>query len=71
MEPAVAQQTISGTTSGQKNELLFKAAGINYNEQPEAFRKGTFLFWRDKTLQRVTRDIIRDDLWTECPWLLE
>lgn len=32
-----------GTLSGDKNEILFSQFGINYNNEPEVFRKGTVL----------------------------
>lgn len=35
---------LKGTTSGDKNELLFSRFGTNYNEIPQRFRKGTTLF---------------------------
>ena len=35
-----------GTNSGAKNELLFSRFGINYNNEPELFRKGTVLVRR-------------------------
>jgi len=69
--PAEAQAAISGTNAGQKNELIFQASGTNYNDQPEQYRKGTFLCWKQKELQTVVRDIIKDDMWNECSWLLE
>ncbi len=39
-----AQVALKGTTSGDKNELLFSRFGTNYNEIPQRFRKGTTLF---------------------------
>lgn len=35
---------MKGTTSGDKNELLFSRFGINYNDTPRRFRKGTTLY---------------------------
>lgn len=35
---------LKGTTSGDKNELLFSRFATNYNEIPQRFRKGTTLF---------------------------
>lgn len=35
---------LKGTTSGDKNELLFSRFGINYNDTPRRFRKGTTLY---------------------------
>ena len=39
-----AQVALKGTTSGDKNELLFSRFGINYNDTPRRFRKGTTLY---------------------------
>ncbi|KAI8933537.1 hypothetical protein NX059_009275 [Plenodomus lindquistii] len=44
MDPRAAEQRLSGTVSSDKNELLFKDFGINYNKEPECFRKGTVLY---------------------------
>lgn len=34
---------LSGTLSGDKNEILFSQFGINYNDEPEIYRKGSVL----------------------------
>lgn len=39
-----AEQKLSGTVSSDKNEILFKDFGINYNNEPECFKKGTVLY---------------------------
>lgn len=39
-----AQVALKGTSSGDKNELLFSRFGINYNEVPQRYRKGTTLY---------------------------
>ncbi|KAL6705912.1 tRNA-His guanylyltransferase [Coniothyrium glycines] len=39
-----AEQKLSGTVSADKNEVLFKQFGINYNKEAECFRKGTVLY---------------------------
>ncbi len=38
-----AHQRLKGTTSAQKNQILFEEFGINYNNEPEMFKKGTVL----------------------------
>ena len=38
-----AHDRLKGTTSADKNEMLFSEFGINYNNEPEVFRKGTFI----------------------------
>ncbi|XP_021968216.1 tRNA(His) guanylyltransferase isoform X2 [Folsomia candida] len=44
-----AEKRLSGTLSGDKNEILFSQFGINYNEEPEVFRKGTVLVQKEKS----------------------
>jgi tRNA(His) 5'-end guanylyltransferase len=44
MDPRDAEQRLSGTYSADKNEILFKEFGINYNNEPECFKKGTVLY---------------------------
>ena len=39
-----AQKRLNGTVSSDKNEILFSLFGINYNNEPEQFRKGTTLY---------------------------
>jgi hypothetical protein len=39
-----AEQKLKGTVSSDKNEILFKDFGINYNKEPECFKKGTILY---------------------------
>ncbi|KAA1467148.1 tRNAHis guanylyltransferase [Dentipellis sp. KUC8613] len=38
-----AHETLRGTVSAQKNEMLFSRFGINYNLLPERYRKGSVL----------------------------
>ncbi len=42
-----AQDRLKGTFSNDKNEILFSQFGINYNNEPEQFKKGTVL-WRKR-----------------------
>ncbi|ONH68350.1 tRNA(His) guanylyltransferase [Cyberlindnera fabianii] len=39
-----AEQKLAGTLSADKNEILFKEFGINYNNEPEIFKKGSLIF---------------------------
>ncbi|ODV79087.1 tRNAHis guanylyltransferase [Suhomyces tanzawaensis NRRL Y-17324] len=41
LSPKDAENRLAGTVSADKNELLFKEFGINYNNEPEMFKKGT------------------------------
>lgn len=38
-----AHGQLKGTTSAQKNKILFENFGINYNNEPEIFKKGTII----------------------------
>lgn len=44
-----AQQRLSGTLSGDKNEILFSQFGVNYNNEPEIYRKGTVLVKKSRS----------------------
>lgn len=44
-----AEQKLAGTLSADKNEILFKEFGINYNNEPEIFKKGS-LIYKDEIL---------------------
>ncbi|KAI4263285.1 MAG: hypothetical protein L6R42_001564 [Xanthoria sp. 1 TBL-2021] len=39
-----AEEALKGTVASQKHELLFSRFGINYNDEPEQFKKGSVLF---------------------------
>lgn len=38
-----AENRLSGTLSNEKQEILFTECGINYNNEPEMFKKGTLV----------------------------
>lgn len=79
--PADAQTKINGTSSAEKNEILF-GVGLNYNDQPAQHRKGSFLYWsKEEMLENGKRersrlvthfgDIIQDAFWNEQDHLLQ
>ena len=39
-----AQQRLKGSVSGDKNEILFSEFNMNYNNEPDQFKKGTTIF---------------------------
>ncbi|RAH68664.1 tRNA guanylyltransferase [Aspergillus aculeatinus CBS 121060] len=39
-----AEQELKGTVSSDKNEILFKRFGINYNNEEEIFKKGSVIY---------------------------
>ena len=44
MSNTEAEEALKGTVAADKNEILFKKFGINYNNEPEMFRKGAVVF---------------------------
>lgn len=44
MTPTDAEEYLKGTVSSDKNEILWSRFGINYNNEPEMFRKGSVVF---------------------------
>ncbi|KAI9682849.1 MAG: tRNA-His guanylyltransferase [Trizodia sp. TS-e1964] len=44
LTPYNAEKELMETDSAYKNELLFKRFNINYNNEPEQFRKGSIMF---------------------------
>ena len=44
MSNADAEQALKGTVASDKNEILFSRFGINYNNEPSIFRKGTVIY---------------------------
>ncbi|ODH53278.1 hypothetical protein GX48_00474 [Paracoccidioides brasiliensis] len=50
-----AEKELQGTVSGEKNEILFSRFGINYNNEPEMYRKGSVIF-RDYETQPQTEE---------------
>ncbi|RKP06114.1 Thg1 C terminal domain-containing protein [Thamnocephalis sphaerospora] len=49
-----AEETLRGTFSADKNELLFSRFGINYAHLPAIFRKGTTLVWEEVEIPVTT-----------------
>ncbi|OJD35366.1 trna guanylyltransferase [Diplodia corticola] len=44
LDAAAAEQRLSGTVAADKNEILFKDFGINYNNEDDLFKKGSVVF---------------------------
>ncbi|KAL8656741.1 MAG: hypothetical protein Q9226_002575 [Calogaya cf. arnoldii] len=43
MRTTEAEEILKGTVASQKNEILYSRFGINYNDEPEQFKKGSVL----------------------------
>ncbi|KAG6149079.1 Glucose-responsive transcription factor [Claviceps purpurea] len=59
-----AERTLAGTLAADKNEILFSRFNINYNNEPEIFKKGSVIF-RDYELVDAERHAVAlemDDL---------
>ncbi|KAH0948281.1 hypothetical protein HN011_011325 [Eciton burchellii] len=76
LTPSQAEEKLRGTLASHKNELLFQEFGINYNNEPALFRKGTTLIRKlipDGTgklrsaVVPLIDDIIGDRFWKENP----
>jgi len=42
--PTEAELELKGSLSKDKNEILFSRFGINYNNEPEVYKKGTVIY---------------------------
>lgn len=72
--PNDASEYLSGTFSGDKNEILFSEFNVNYNNLPEMYRKGTILLpknvkvtslneKRNQIIVPFFTDLIRNPFW--------
>ncbi|BES89266.1 unnamed protein product [Nesidiocoris tenuis] len=80
LKPCEAELKLRGTLASDKNELLFQEFGINYNQEPPMFRKGTTLLRKSvdflgKGKRTIVMpyycDIIKKDFWDTHPELLK
>jgi tRNA(His) guanylyltransferase len=74
-----AEQRLCGSYSADKNEILFSEFGINYNNEPQLYRKGSVLVREklkkdedensegrvNKQIVSFNEDIIGDAFWTK------
>ncbi|XP_013188891.1 probable tRNA(His) guanylyltransferase [Amyelois transitella] len=80
LTPLEAEKRLSGTVSADKNEILFKEFNINYNNEPEVFKRGTLLLRKTITcggsatnklvVVDVHNDMLKDNFWKEHSTLL-
>uniref|UniRef100_A0A182W2D9 Probable tRNA(His) guanylyltransferase n=1 Tax=Anopheles minimus TaxID=112268 RepID=A0A182W2D9_9DIPT len=76
---ADAEKRLQGTLASDKNELLFSQFGINYNNEPVIYRKGTILlpksvYVKDKKQRLIVPifdDLIGDAFWVTHPEILD
>lgn len=73
-----AEKRLCGTVSADKNEILFKEFNINYNHEPEIFKRGTLLIKKNITdpnfvknvIVDIHDDMLKDKFWKEHSSLL-
>lgn len=73
-----AEAKLSGTVSSDKHDILFKQYGINYNEEPEIYKKGTILLYPSEKSKRKKKgrveehytDIMRQPFWDWNEYIL-
>ncbi|KAK5046167.1 hypothetical protein LTR84_008624 [Exophiala bonariae] len=61
MSPTAAEEELKGTVAADKNEILFSRFGINYNNEPEMFRKGSVVFREYALVAPSQQDVKADD----------
>uniref|UniRef100_A0A2H1WME5 tRNA(His) guanylyltransferase n=1 Tax=Spodoptera frugiperda TaxID=7108 RepID=A0A2H1WME5_SPOFR len=80
LTPAQAEKRLCGTVSADKNEILFQEFQINYNNEPEIFKRGTLLVRKtipnnnldkqNNVIVDTHDDMLKDRFWTEHKSLL-
>ena len=66
-----AQERLKGTLAKDKNEILFSEFSINYNNEPDQFKKGSTLIKEKGSTIELCDDIIGDAFWNKYPHLLK
>mmetsp|Transcript_21471 Transcript_21471/g.39291 ORF Transcript_21471/g.39291 Transcript_21471/m.39291 type:complete len:184 (-) Transcript_21471:72-623(-) len=63
LSEAEAHARLKGSTSAQKNEILFSEFGVNYNTLPEVFKKGSVL--TKPSFQAESFDLFQESFYRE------
>uniref|UniRef100_A0A1S4H7G7 Probable tRNA(His) guanylyltransferase n=2 Tax=Anopheles gambiae TaxID=7165 RepID=A0A1S4H7G7_ANOGA len=75
-----AEKRLQGTLASDKNEILFSQFGINYNNEPIIYRKGTILLpksvvssegKKQRLIVPIFEDLISDAFWAKHPEILD
>lgn len=64
-----AEKILNGTLSSEKNEILFSRFGINYNNEPEVFKKGSIVI--RETKERILERMETKPATISCPFSKE
>ncbi|XP_047544844.1 probable tRNA(His) guanylyltransferase [Vanessa atalanta] len=80
LTPTQAEKRLCGTVSADKNEILYKEFNINYNNEPNIFKRGTVLMRKSllnesskkpmSIIVDVHDDMLKDTFWKENSNLL-
>ncbi|GMM34888.1 tRNA guanylyltransferase [Saccharomycopsis crataegensis] len=62
LTPQDAENKLMGTFAKDKNEILFSEFGINYNNEPEIFKKGTVIVRESNEVENVSDALNRTSL---------
>ncbi|KAJ2953696.1 hypothetical protein O0L34_g1313 [Tuta absoluta] len=73
LTPTQAEKRLCGTVSAEKNEILFTEFKINYNGEPEIFKRGTLLLRKSVFVESLQRDLtvivdVHDDMLKDKFW---
>ncbi|KAM0276591.1 hypothetical protein ACHAQH_006596 [Verticillium albo-atrum] len=60
MDNRAAEELLAGTVSGDKNEILFSRFHINYNNEPEIYKKGSVVFRDYELVEPGTHNVQAD-----------
>eukprot|EP00049_Salpingoeca_infusionum_P011043 m.190539 g.190539 ORF g.190539 m.190539 type:complete len:325 (-) comp14821_c0_seq1:2331-3305(-) len=56
-----AEERLRGTFSKDKNEILFSEFGINYNNEPAMFRKGSVITWEEQLVAQTAEQTTEEE----------
>lgn len=69
LSPRDAEQRLMGTLSKDKHDLLFLEHGINYNNEPPMFKRGTTLLRKGGKVVHVHADMVKEKFWVDGKFL--
>jgi len=59
MSATAAEDELKGSVAADKNEILFSRFGINYNNEPEMFKKGSVVY-REYALEEPGKQTLEE-----------
>ncbi|CAD6441980.1 2bce7a3b-ae97-47a5-8157-f59ad4ff6d14 [Sclerotinia trifoliorum] len=61
LDAKIAEKELAGSLAADKNEILFSRFGINYNNEPEIYKKGSVVFRDYELVEPGVPEIIDED----------